>query len=140
MKNIIKTQTKGFTLVELMVVISIVAVLATIGFTLFQNTQASARDAKRRLDVDAMANTLETRFDATTGTYQTSLVADWFSDKTVPVDPLNNGSYQYLTHQTLSATEFKICALLEKGGGNFSDAGTTPVSGGDYYCKLSQQK
>lgn len=131
---------KGFTLVELMVAISIVAVLATIGFSLFQNTQATARDGKRRADVDAMTSALETHFDATAGNYP-AVDATWFSDKIVPLDPLNTGTYTYLYPAAIAAT-YKVCATLEKGGGNFSDQGVTPASGSSatYYCKLNQQQ
>lgn len=131
---------KGFTLVELMVAISIVAVLATIGFSLFQSTQSTARDAKRRADVDAIAAALETRYDATTGIY--SAVEDtWFADKVKPTDPLNESTYVY-SYPTADAATYTVCAALEKAGGNFSDQGTTPATGSTatYYCKLNQQQ
>lgn len=128
---------KGFTLVELLVAISIVAVLATIGFTLFQTTQASARDAKRRADVDAMATALETHFDPATGVYA-DLDDSWFTDKVKPVDPLNSGEYVYTVDMGSDNTSYKVCAQLERGGGNFTDRGNTSGSG-NYYCKLNQQ-
>ena len=49
----------GFTLVELLIVISIIAVLSVIGVTVFSGVQKSARDAKRRGDIDAIAKALE---------------------------------------------------------------------------------
>lgn len=136
-KNNLRIQ-KGFTLVELLVAISIVAVLATIGFTLFQTTQASARDAKRRVDVDALSTALETHFDAVTGIYS-ALDGTWFADKVVPKDPLDTGDYIYSVSLGAGSNSYKACAKLEKGGGNFTDQGTTPGSG-DYYCKLNQQQ
>lgn len=131
---------RGFTLVELMVVISIVAVLATISFTLFQSTQASARDAKRRMDIDAVANSLEIHYDPATGTYPVSLDASWFSNKTIPEDPLNTSGYIYSTNIPIGGSSFVACAKLERNGGNFSDQGTTPSSNGVYYCKSNQQQ
>lgn len=50
---------KGFTLIELMVVVSIIAVLAVIGLTVFTGLQRSARDAKRKADIEAIATALE---------------------------------------------------------------------------------
>lgn len=129
---------KGFTLIELLVAISIVAVLATIGFSLFQGAQATARDAKRRADVQSMATSLETHFDAVTGIYA-PLDSTWFSDKIVPVDPLNASGYVYSVVIPEGSATYVACAKLEKGGGNFTDAGVTPGSG-DYYCKLNQQQ
>lgn len=137
---------KGFTLVELMVAISIVAVLATIGFSLFQSTQATARDARRRSDVAAMTSALETHYDAMTGIYTAiddTVAATWFTDKIVPKDPLNDAASGYVySYPTTAAATYKVCAKLENKGGNFSDQGTTPATGSDavYYCKLNQQQ
>lgn len=51
-KNEELKETLGFTLIELMVAIAIVAILATIGIIAFGATQASARDAKRKGDLE----------------------------------------------------------------------------------------
>lgn len=129
-----------------MVAISIVAVLATIGFSLFQSTQANARDAKRRADVGAMAIALETHYDVETGTYipiDDTVAATWFADKVIPKDPLNDavGGYVY-SYPTAAAAAYTVCAKLENKGGNFSDQGTTPAAGSSavYFCKLNQQQ
>lgn len=53
---------RGFTLVELLVVIVIIAILATVGLTLFSSSQTSARDAKRKEDINAIASALEVHF------------------------------------------------------------------------------
>jgi prepilin-type N-terminal cleavage/methylation domain-containing protein len=60
----IKTQEKGFTLVELLVAITIVAILAVVGFTLFSGIQAQARDSNRRTEVQEVAKALETHYIA----------------------------------------------------------------------------
>lgn len=46
---------KGFTLVELLVVISIIAILSVIGITVFSGVQKGARDAKRKEDFHAIS-------------------------------------------------------------------------------------
>lgn len=50
---------KGFTLVELLVVVAIIAILSVIGLTIFTSAQSNARDARRKSDIEAIANALE---------------------------------------------------------------------------------
>jgi len=59
---------KGFTLIELMVVIVIIAVLATIGAVMYSSTQKAARISKRIQDLDGIKVALET-YKATVGKY-----------------------------------------------------------------------
>ena len=50
---------KAYTLVEILIVISIIAILATIIIISFINAQAKSRDSKRRADVRTIANALQ---------------------------------------------------------------------------------
>lgn len=50
---------RGFTLVELLVVTSIIAVLSTIGITTYQEIQSKARDSVRKQDLNTLAIALE---------------------------------------------------------------------------------
>lgn len=65
-------KTRGFTLVELLVVISIIAILSITGLTLFSGVQKNARDAKRRGDGNAIAKALEAYYLANNFNYPTS--------------------------------------------------------------------
>lgn len=96
---------KGFTLIELMIAIAIVAILATIGFTVYSNAQINARDTKRKQDIDAIAAAIETKKVPGQNTYQPITSAD-FSGGLVPSDPkatatTNPQQYCILTYTTL---------------------------------------
>jgi type II secretion system protein G len=54
---------KGFTLVELLVVVSIIGLLSTIAIVSLNNSRQNARDAKRIADIQRMAVALEMYFD-----------------------------------------------------------------------------
>lgn len=72
----LRNKSKGFTLVELLVVISIIAILSVIGMTVFSGVQKGARDAKRRGDLDAIRLALE-QYKAQNGSYPTAGTSNW---------------------------------------------------------------
>lgn len=50
---------KGFSLIELLVAISIIAILATIGLASYTSAQKRARDSKRKADLEQIRSALE---------------------------------------------------------------------------------
>lgn len=65
---------KGFTLVELLVTISILAILSTIALISYGNVQRNTRDAKRKSDLATIQAALE-QYHADQGFYSKSLPA-----------------------------------------------------------------
>lgn len=59
-----ETNTRGFTLVELLVVISIISLLSSVVLTSVNSARAKARDARRRADVNQVKLALELYYDA----------------------------------------------------------------------------
>jgi prepilin-type N-terminal cleavage/methylation domain-containing protein len=62
MSNFFSLQLKpkrGFTLIELMIAISIIAIVSAVGLVTYNNTRMIARDAKRKQDLKAIAQALE---------------------------------------------------------------------------------
>lgn len=53
---------KGFTLVELMIVITVIAILATIAVVSFTRVQKQARDTKRKAEVKSLQTALQAYF------------------------------------------------------------------------------
>jgi len=59
MSALTTTSRKGFTLIELMVAISIIAIISAVGITTFSQSQKLARDAKRKQDLRSIGIALE---------------------------------------------------------------------------------
>lgn len=67
---------KGFTLVELMIVIAVIAILATLGLVGFRSAQQSARDTQRLNNIRGMQAALECYFSVN-GQYPDDADMDW---------------------------------------------------------------
>lgn len=96
---------KGFTLLELLVVISIIGLLATIATASLSNARAKARDAKRLGDAKAIFGALELYYNenghypcnaygSTWPTFLQELIAAGLLQK-APTDPVNTPVEQY---------------------------------------------
>lgn len=96
MKSISKS-VLGFTLVELLVVISIISILSVIGITIFTGAQKTARDARRRVDIEEIAKAMEINYGKITANSYSGLCrvssgtdcTKWFNGGQIPMDPLN---------------------------------------------------
>lgn len=67
---------RGFTLIELMIAISIIAILSVIAVTVYGQVTMNARDARRKLDLLDIAQALEVYYQKN-GRYPITLYGDW---------------------------------------------------------------
>lgn len=88
--KLIHTQKQGFTLIELMVVVSIIAILSVVGVAVYSEISSKARDAKRKSDIKAIATAIEIKYDTVNKKYRCPIdPAKAFSGGVVPTDPMN---------------------------------------------------
>ncbi len=97
--NIKKLSQKGFTIVELLIVIVIIGILAALVFVQFNNTQSKARDAERKADLRQLAGKLA-EANAEDGSYPLGDVTSLCTTlEGVPADtcedPQASGAYTY---------------------------------------------
>lgn len=66
----LKTRQRGFTIVELLIVIVVIGILAGLVVTTFSGVQKKARDSERKTDINALHSQLEA-YNAQNGKYPT---------------------------------------------------------------------
>lgn len=138
---------KGFTLIELIVVMAIVSILASLLVVNFSDVNKKGRDSKRKSDVQAMRTALEL-YRADEGSYpcgspalpQTSGGAfvspsdgTFEYMKKVPKDPRSDGDYYYEGEDAdgnLVCSTYILIACLENKNDSDENIDTTVSVGG----------
>lgn len=134
----------GFTLIEMLIVIAIIAILAGIVLTGVRGFQSTARDTKRIGDTRNMQNLLELFFTRN-GAYPPtgSWVADLDALGNVPTAPAGDVPYAYTT----GTDDLSYCLIAElenqnSGAINDASGGDCPAAcndgaAGDVFCATS---
>ncbi len=107
---------KGFTLIEILVVVTIIVLLTAVAVISYSTFLKQARDAKRKTDLGQISAALE-MFRSNNDTYPTTglsqLTAPTIYIQSVPTDP-KNPTYTY--YYSGSAADYTLGAYLENGG------------------------
>jgi prepilin-type N-terminal cleavage/methylation domain-containing protein len=129
-------KTKGFTLLELLVVIGIIGVIMALATVAYSTTQKSGRDSRRKQDLVSMQNALEQYYAANSYVYPTTCSdASSYLKGSWPTDP-SSPTYTYVTNPACTATRYCICATMEGGSGGNSGASCNfaIVGAKTHYC------
>jgi len=144
----------GFTLVELLISISIIALLMVAASISYSKAQKSGRDQKRIGDLRAVQEAAEQYYLLNNGAYPDGSNfyrsnTSWSIDgqnilQSFPSDPkgdsyVNAGEYY---NNVADEDAYCVCALLEGNKGNSSvwaNCNNLSESNGDYFCVKNQQ-
>ena len=138
---------EGFSMIELMVVISIVAILIALGSVSYTTAQKKARDSSRRSEILSIRDGFEQYFseigsyDADAGCATVIAEVSIFPAGAPAESKPGWDAYYY----ACTLNDFTVCAHLESDTGN-SDMGTSPAvpsfdNSGDeeWFCMVNQQ-
>lgn len=152
---------KGFTLVEMLVVISVIGILASLALTSYNVSQRQARDTQRKSDLKQYQTALENFANNNNSFYLSRTSVQRLSDKSIlctplgitgecPIDPKYDSAnedvhdYYYVSNGTGiidDATEYLMFTVLE-GSGNYwivcsnGKSGNSEIRPTDYNCSL----
>lgn len=130
---------KGFTLLELLVVISIIGILMAVALASFTDAQRKARDTRRAADVKAFQNVYE-QYHAVNGGYGTQqLMQTGFAGGTEPTDPKTGSGYSVDIDTALQT--YCVCAGVEDDQNGNSTSSCSGIGGADtdFYCARNLQ-
>ncbi|KKS96693.1 MAG: type II secretion system protein G, general secretion pathway protein G [Candidatus Gottesmanbacteria bacterium GW2011_GWA2_43_14] len=122
-----KKYRQAFTLIEIMVVVSIIALLMAVGVSSISTVQKKARDAKRRADLRDMKNALEqyyavcgNQYPLPNGNTYDPVACDPGSGQidilpNLPLDPKTNDPYYCpdVVDDNCNQNRFYLCADME---------------------------
>jgi prepilin-type N-terminal cleavage/methylation domain-containing protein len=134
----------GFTLLELLVVISIIGILVAIGASSFSVAQKQGRDARRRGDMKAIQNAMEQSFATNATNVYPSGCSNGVSitiGSTTVKDP---GGVTYECSRSTDEKNYCACATMDNAGGNAAScscgaAGCSITGGTSKFCVTNLQ-
>ena len=145
-------KSEGFTLVELLIVVAIIAVLATVGFTVFSGAQKRAQDSTYKSQLHEIAQAEEKcSNDSANGVLTTCAqidaytlignVAPYLSSRSVPAGytALYTGACTAASPCTEFCIQSPLLNNITQGNCAACASSTTFTAGTTRFCELSRQ-
>ncbi len=140
--------TRGFTLIEILIVIAVVGIMISIATFAYTTAQKKTRDSRRQSDLKALQSGFEQYYTDNSGVYPT-ICSDLATTTTympngMPKDPKTATAYTDTTDwYNCSASSYCVCAALESGSNATTDCtgdqGSLPAGYVGFYCVKNVQ-
>jgi prepilin-type N-terminal cleavage/methylation domain-containing protein len=130
---------KGFTLVELMIVVSILAFIAIIAIAYFRGQLFKGNDARRKSDLNRISIAIE-EYEKDHNCYPLPYIVSCspgtglqpYLEKT-PCDPRTNSTYEYEYEESACPSWYRIYTVLDNPHDSAVTEGIGPGSAFNYY-------
>lgn len=136
---------RGFTLMELLIVIAIIGILISISTVAYTSAQKKSRDSRRRSDLKALSSGFEQYYADNSSNYPaTCSLSTTYMPNGMPADPKTGTAYTSTSDwYSCSTSSFCVCAALESETNSTNDCSgdqvSLPAGYLGFYCVSSVQ-
>lgn len=136
---------RGFTLMELLIVIAVIGILISISTVAYTSAQKKTRDSRRRSDLKALQSGFEQYYADNTNNYPaTCSLGTTYMPNGMPTDPKTGTAYTATADwYSCSTSSYCVCAALEGETNTTADCtgdqGSLPSGYTGFFCVKNVQ-